>query len=101
MPLRHSNASRLLETEYFALNRKLYTLTGREWDVLALVTEGFTTAEVAADLFVEIKSIENYKGRICTKLSLKGRNALLIFCFRYRDHLRTFYSLVQSERGNP
>jgi DNA-binding NarL/FixJ family response regulator len=89
--------SALFTPEYQVINRKLYKLTIREWDVLVLLADGLTNAEIAAELFVEAKSIENYKSRIKIKLQLYGRNTLFRFSSRHKDHLKKFYKIVKSK----
>jgi DNA-binding NarL/FixJ family response regulator len=87
--------STLLESDYQEINQKLLKLTIREWDVLALIAEGLSTSEIAETLFVEPKSIENYRARISSKLKLSGRSSLLKFSLINKEHLIKFYKLIQ------
>jgi DNA-binding NarL/FixJ family response regulator len=88
------NSSILLADDYQSINQKLLRLTDREWDVLSLMTDGLTTAEIASCLVIEPKSIENYKRRISKKLKIGGRSNLVKFCIVNRDYLRKLYLLV-------
>lgn len=88
------NASILLADDCLPINQKLLQLTDREWDVLSFMTDGLTTAEIAACLVIEPKSIENYKRRISKKLEIGGRSNLIKFCIVNRDYLRKLYLLV-------
>lgn len=48
-------------------------LSERELQVLKLVAEGFSSREIAAQIFVSIKTVETYRGRFAEKLGLKSR----------------------------
>ena len=48
-------------------------LTAREQDVLRLVQQGRTNAEIAAELFISPKTAEHHVGRILTKLGVRSR----------------------------
>ncbi|PSL19255.1 helix-turn-helix domain-containing protein [Dyadobacter jiangsuensis] len=89
------NASILLVDDYQSINQRLLQLTDREWDVLSFITDGLTTAEIAACLVIEPKSIENYKRRISKKLKIGGRSNLIRFCIVNRDYLRKLYILAR------
>ncbi len=89
------NASILLVDDYQSINQRLLQLTDREWDVLSFITDGLTTAEIAACLVIEPKSIENYKRRISKKLKIGGRSNLIRFCIVNRDYLRKLYTLAR------
>lgn len=88
------NATILLAEDYQPINQKLLQLTDREWDVVSLMSDGLTTAEIASCLVIERKSIENYKRRISQKLEIKGRSNLVKFCIVNRDYLGKLYNLV-------
>ena len=48
-------------------------LSERELQVLKLVAEGFSSREIAEQIFVGIKTVETYRGRFAEKLGLKSR----------------------------
>jgi DNA-binding NarL/FixJ family response regulator len=52
-------------------------LTDRETEVLRLVALGHTNQEIADALFLSVKTVESYKGRLMEKLGLRGRAALV------------------------
>ena len=52
-------------------------LSEREVEVLRLVALGHTNQEVADALYLSVKTVESYKGRLMEKLGLRGRAALV------------------------
>ena len=52
-------------------------LTERESEVLRLVALGHTNQEIAETLYLSVKTVESYKGRLMEKLGLRGRAALV------------------------
>ena len=52
-------------------------LTEREVEVLRLVALGHTNQEIADSLYLSVKTVESYKGRLMEKLGLRGRAALV------------------------
>ncbi len=48
-------------------------LSDREMQVLKLVAEGFSSREVAEQIFVSTKTVETYRSRFAEKLGLKSR----------------------------
>lgn len=52
-------------------------LSERETEVLRLVALGHTNQEIADSLFLSVKTVESYKGRLMEKLGLRGRAALV------------------------
>ncbi|SHF43515.1 regulatory protein, luxR family [Fodinibius roseus] len=54
----------------------LLKLSSREGEVLKLIIEDKTTSEIANDLHLSVRTIENHRYRICKKLNLRGRGAL-------------------------
>lgn len=52
-------------------------LSSRESQVLKMVAEGFSSKEVAEQIFVSTKTVETYRARIAEKLGLDSRAALV------------------------
>ena len=48
------------------------TLSNREYQVLCLIASGKTTAEIAKELFLSIKTISTYRSRILEKMGMKN-----------------------------
>jgi DNA-binding NarL/FixJ family response regulator len=56
----------------------LNSLTRTELKTLKLVAQKSSSKEIADLLFVSVKSVENYRSRICKKLNLDARNNSLL-----------------------
>jgi len=56
----------------------LGTLTRTELKTLKLVSQKLSSKEIADLMFVSVKSVENYRSRICKKLNLDARNNSLL-----------------------
>jgi two-component system, NarL family, response regulator NreC len=54
-------------------------LSHRELQVLGLVARGFTSAEIAKQIFVGVKTIETYRLRLAEKLGLRTRSDVVRF----------------------
>jgi len=66
----------------------LGNLSQAELKTLKLVSQNRSTKEVAELLFLSEKTVENYRSRICQKLSLPARNnSLLLWISENRDVL--------------
>ena len=61
----------------------LDALTSREREVLALIGQGKTNTEIAADLFVSDGTVKTHINHLFTKLQLRDRAAAVVFAF---DH---------------
>jgi DNA-binding NarL/FixJ family response regulator len=79
--VKRKNRRRTLETE----NPGLKNLTGAEKQVLEKVAENKTSKEIAKELFISVRTVQNHRNNICTKLNLKGHNRLLQFAIYNRN----------------
>jgi DNA-binding NarL/FixJ family response regulator len=62
-------------------------LTPTERRILRLVAEYKTSEQIALELFISPKTVENHRTNICRKLKLSGRNALIRFASENRNRL--------------
>lgn len=58
---------------------RLDKLTPAERSILAQLSEMKTNQEIAATLFISVKTVQNHRNNICAKLGLNGAHALLKF----------------------
>jgi DNA-binding NarL/FixJ family response regulator len=73
----NSRAHRI-DKELNHLKEVLQSLTQVELKTLKLVSKQLSSKEIAELLFVSVKSVENYRSRICKKLGLDARNNSLL-----------------------
>ncbi|MDP1675294.1 MAG: response regulator transcription factor [Bacteroidota bacterium] len=80
----------------FTLNNKLKTgneksglqkLTSTETKILKLIAEKKSSREIADILYISVRTVENHRNNICTKLDLHGANALLPFALENKHLL--------------
>jgi DNA-binding NarL/FixJ family response regulator len=72
----------------------LANLTQAELKTLKLVSNNKSSREIAELLFVSVKTIENYRSRICKKLELDPRNnSLLLWVMENKDILNSIRDL--------
>lgn len=57
-------------------------LTGREYEVLKLVAEGYTNQEVAEKLFISVRTVEFHRANIMHKLKLKDFAGLVKYAIQ-------------------
>ncbi len=65
---------------------ELASLTQQERRILALVAEGKTNKEIAAEVFLSDKTVKNYVSSILAKLNLERRAQAAAYVARLKDH---------------
>jgi len=65
----------------------LAVLTSTERHVLKLIAEYKTSKEIAAELGVHYRTVENYRTNICAKLELRGSHSLIKFALQHQEEL--------------
>ena len=68
-------------------NPGLNDLTPAELRILRLIAENKTSKEIASELFVSYRTVENHRANICQKLSLHGSQALIKFALEHKSRL--------------
>ncbi len=63
---------------------ELDRLTNAEKEILKLIAQNKTSAQIADELFRSVRTIENHRNNICSKLGLKGPHALLLYAIRHK-----------------
>ena len=59
--------------------RPVNILSDRELQVLRLVARGYTSAQIAKQIFVSVKTVETYRSRFAEKLGLRTRRDVIRF----------------------
>jgi DNA-binding NarL/FixJ family response regulator len=62
-------------------------LTPAERRILKRIAQGKTSKEIAEELAISYRTVENHRANICAKLGLSGTNALLRFALEHRGSL--------------
>ena len=62
-------------------------LTPTERRILRLIADQKTSRDIAAELFISIRTVERHRLNICDKLNLHGSNALMRFALENKQQL--------------
>jgi DNA-binding NarL/FixJ family response regulator len=65
----------------------LKDLTPTERRILPLIANNKTSREIADELFISVRTVENHRANICQKLELHGAHALLKFALEHKSEL--------------
>jgi DNA-binding NarL/FixJ family response regulator len=68
-------------------------LSPREREVLSLLCEGFTNAQIGSSLFISAETVKNHKINIMEKLHLKTNNDLLLWVGEIRKEWRDHFGI--------
>lgn len=63
------------------------SLAASEKRVLRLIASDRTSKEIAEELGLSVRTVENHRARICTKLGLHGAHSLVKFAFEHKAEL--------------
>lgn len=74
--IKELHGTRLDEANVFTL------LTNRELEVLQLVAEGLSNADMAAQLYITVKTVRSHVSNILSKLHLKDRTQAAVYAWR-------------------
>lgn len=66
---------------------KLSTLSARELQVLKLVAELKSSAEIGKIMQITPKTVENHRSSIARKLNISGNNCVLKFALAHKEEL--------------
>ncbi len=78
---------RIRRASVFNTQAGIGDLTPTERRVLFLLAELKTSKEIAAELGVSPRTVENHRAHICQKLELQGSHALTKFALQCKDEL--------------
>ena len=67
---------------------KLTTLSPAERTVLKLIARNRTTMQIAEELNIRPKTVENHRSNICRKLGVTGNNALVRYALDHSEELK-------------
>ena len=62
-------------------------LTPTEKRIVQMISDYKSSKEIAAELFIHYRTVENHRTNICQKLGLSGHNALLKFALEHKSEL--------------
>jgi DNA-binding NarL/FixJ family response regulator len=65
----------------------LNDLTAAEHRILELLAEYKTNKEIASELCVSVRTVENHRANICSKLDLHGHHALVKFAVQHKSEM--------------
>lgn len=65
----------------------LFDLTRTELIILKLIADGKTSKEIAKEIFISAKTVENHRSNMSNKLNLKGSLSLIKFALENKQYL--------------
>jgi DNA-binding NarL/FixJ family response regulator len=65
----------------------LNDLTPSERRILRMIADGKSSKDIAAELFIHYRTVENHRTSMCGKLDLHGPNTLIRFALQHKSEL--------------
>lgn len=75
----HSYYANRIDGNPTSIISNIKTLSHAEIKVLKLIAENKSSSEIAKELFLSVKTVQNHRFNICKKMELEGVNSLLAF----------------------
>lgn len=69
-------------TKHSAISGNKKSVTKREKEVLKLIVEGFTSAEIAKKLYISTRTVETHRSNLMNKLGIKNTAGLVRYAMR-------------------
>jgi DNA-binding NarL/FixJ family response regulator len=66
----------------------IHDLTATERRIVKMIAENQSSREIAAQLFISIRTVERHRQNICDKFEIHGSNALMKFALAHKDELQ-------------
>jgi len=66
----------------------LDTLTKTEQQILELISENKTSKQIADELYISLRTVQNHRNNITHKLDLQGHNKLLQFALENKKYIK-------------
>ncbi|MFC2103178.1 response regulator [Bacteroidota bacterium] len=81
--IEHNRSVQLFHENNPILNK----FTPAEKHIIKLISENKSNHEIADDLNVSIRTVQNHRYNLCQKLNLRGHNSLFQFAIKHKDLL--------------
>jgi two-component system, NarL family, response regulator DegU len=75
------------DTQHEEIKKINATLTATEKVILKLISEGNTSNQIAALLFISPNTVDNHRSNIAKKLNIEGKNSLLKYSISIKELL--------------
>jgi len=84
------NAAKFKQQALHNVNNIPIALTRREEEVLQLICKELTNAEIAAQLFLSLRTVDGHRNNLLSKTGCKNTAGLVIFAIRFGIYELTF-----------